>query len=101
MALAVPLVPLLNSVAAAGLGVGTLERIGAIGPSTPWVVPLSSAIAAAVIGVTAHRRSALVERSQRPLLALGDRDQTCEISERGESGGEIESVLESFCRAFE
>ncbi len=56
LASAVPLVPLLGLLADAGVGAGTLARIGATGTAS-WVAPVASLIAGLVIAVTAHRRS--------------------------------------------
>jgi len=47
--------PLLVALADAGIGTGTLARIGATGDELVWSAPLSCAIAALVIGVIAHR----------------------------------------------
>ncbi len=47
--------PLLVALADAGIGTGTLARIGATGGVLVWSAPLSCAIAALVIGVIAHR----------------------------------------------
>ena len=49
--------PFLVLLADAGVGAGTLERIGATGPSLSWSAPLASLIGAIVIAISAHRRS--------------------------------------------
>ncbi len=56
LASVVPLVPLLGLLADAGVGAGTLARIGATGAAS-WVAPVASLIAGLVIAITAHRRS--------------------------------------------
>ena len=56
LAVAVGLSPLLVVLADAGIGTGTLARIGATGNGLAWSAPLSCAIAAAVIAVIAQRR---------------------------------------------
>src|SRR5207344_462127 len=53
--LAVGASPVLVALSDAGVGPGTLARIGASGPTPTWVAPLSCTIAAAVIGIVAHR----------------------------------------------
>lgn len=55
LAVAVGASPLLVVLADAGVGPGTLARIGATGDVLIWSAPLSCAIAAVVIGVIAHR----------------------------------------------
>ncbi len=61
---AVGVSPALALLADAGVGDGTLERIGVVGAGLAWSAPLSGLIAAIVIGITAHRR-------QNVPLALG------------------------------
>ncbi|HSM65819.1 MAG TPA: hypothetical protein VK860_05915 [Ilumatobacteraceae bacterium] len=55
LAIAVGASPLLVALADAGIGVGTLDRIGVTGDELVWSAPLSSAIAAAVLAVVAQR----------------------------------------------
>jgi hypothetical protein len=57
LAVAVGLSPLLVALADAGIGTGTLARIGATGDALVWSAPLSCTIAAGVIAVLARRRS--------------------------------------------
>ena len=64
MSVAVGATPLLIALSDAGVGAGTLSRIGATGDQLAWSAPLSAAIAAVVIAITATRRRAL------PLAAL-------------------------------
>ena len=59
LAAAASAVPFLVLLADTGVGVGTLEQIGATGSSLDWSAPLASTIAAVVIAVTAHRRASL------------------------------------------
>ncbi|NND75625.1 MAG: hypothetical protein HKN44_11530, partial [Ilumatobacter sp.] len=51
--------PVLLALSDAGIGPGTLARMGATGPSLRWSAPLAAVVAAAVIGIAAHRRSEL------------------------------------------
>ena len=55
LAVAVGASPLLVALADAGIGTGTLARIGATGDRLVWSAPLSCTIAAAVIAVLAQR----------------------------------------------
>ena len=55
LAVAVGAMPLLVALADAGIGAGTLARMGATGDVLVWSAPLSCAIAAAVIAVLAQR----------------------------------------------
>ncbi len=57
LGLAVGATPLLIGLADAGVGPGTVERLGASGSSPTWVATLSCTIAALVVGTVAHRRS--------------------------------------------
>ena len=57
LASAVGCAPALLALADAGVGPGTLARIGATGPELIWAAPVSAVIAAGVIAVSAHRRS--------------------------------------------
>jgi hypothetical protein len=56
LAALVPLVPLLELLARAGVGSGTLVRIGAV-DTAAWVPPAASLVAGLVIAISAHRRS--------------------------------------------
>lgn len=56
---AVGCTPALVALAQAGIGAGTLERLGSTGASLAWSAPLSAVIAAGVIAVQAHRRREL------------------------------------------
>ena len=55
LAVAVGAMPFLVALADAGIGAGTLARMGATGDVLVWSAPLSCAIAAAVIAVLAQR----------------------------------------------
>ena len=55
LAVAVGVSPLLVALAEAGVGTGTLVRLGATGEVLVWSAPLSCAIAAAVVAVLAQR----------------------------------------------
>ncbi len=59
LACAVGLAPALTLLAEAGIGSGTLERVGAVGDVLSWSAPVSGAIAAIVIGITAGRKANL------------------------------------------
>ncbi len=57
LSVAVGCSPALLALSDAGIGTGTLARIGATGSVLAWSAPLSAAVAAIVIGISAHRRA--------------------------------------------
>lgn len=59
LSVAVGCAPALLALDAAGVGRGTLARIGATGPSLAWSAPIAGGIAALVLGAIAHRRREL------------------------------------------
>lgn len=57
LAIAVGLSPIVGALGAAGIGPGTMARLGLTGADLTWSAPVSCALAAMVVAEIAHRRS--------------------------------------------
>jgi hypothetical protein len=60
MAVAVAASPVLATLTTLKFGDGTMTRIGAAGPSVAWSAPIAGLVAAAVLGILAHRQRSRV-----------------------------------------